>query len=147
MTLFYDNMGIVREETGVKNSLYRTEISSSKLNDNSFFSVNVFFFPKYSFFGRQNVKEMVIHCTINLYMVLRMRKSQYMLNTIMCFIVSWEISIYLRWHLYLYIEHVPILKRIRLDKYIGQRRVFLCEQNSISLYNVGKHLWYAYIRI
>ena len=49
MTLFYDNMGIVREETGVKNSLYRTEISSSKLNDNSFFSVNVFFFPKYSF--------------------------------------------------------------------------------------------------
>ena len=52
MTLFYDNMGIVREETGVKNSLYRTEISSSKLNDNSFFSVNVFFFPKYSFFWK-----------------------------------------------------------------------------------------------
>ena len=49
MTLFYDNMGIVREETDVKNSLYGTEISSSKLNDNSFFSVNVFFFPKYSF--------------------------------------------------------------------------------------------------
>ena len=49
MTLFYDNMGIVREETGVKNSLYRTEISSSKLNDNSFLSVNVFFFPTYSF--------------------------------------------------------------------------------------------------